>query len=712
MKKILLTLITVLTCSMFFGQGLEDIICEVYYVSDENDASDTDGGTLEEGSVTYRFYVDMAPGYELQAVYGNSNHLMRIETTTEFFNNEDRGEILGVELPENRLDENTVAVDSYVTLLGASTIHAGMPEFLDEGSIIGGASNDGGSEGIDGGLLIHDDPLANLPLTDVDGMVEATVPTVTVVGLDLSMFDDENSSMAMMSNGGAFSVLEGVQGITDENIVQILQITTTGDLEFELNIQLGAPDGVSTEQYVAANPIDDEQYFYKLNFPPPPLPGCTSDTACNFNPNASEDDGSCLEPVEGCTECNATNDDLVLIDSDDDGVCDGEEILGCSSSETACNYNPDATDEEECIEPIENCAECNEEGTGLVLIDDDDDGVCNEDEVLGCDIEDACNYDPEATENDGTCLIPVDNCWECNEDNTELIIIDSDDNGICDAEEFPGCTDPLACNYNPEALGDDGSCITPVENCTVCNETNDGLILIDSDDDGICDGEEIEGCASPTACNYNPDTTDDIIPCIEPEEDCTECDGEDLVLIDTDGDGICDGEEIAGCTSDTACNYNPEATDNDNSCLEPEEDCWECDEADLVIIDTDGDGVCDGEEVFGCTDPLANNYDPDATEDDGSCIYTSVEEYLNLVDLVVYPNPTSGNVFLEFNSKAAMKAQIEVLNIVGEMVLNQNVAIGTNQTIIEIGLEKYSTGIYFIRLSAENQVKTIKVTKS
>ena len=33
-----------------------------------------------------------------------------------------------------------------------------------------------------------------------------------------------------------------------------------------------------------------------------------------------------------------------------------------------------------------------------------------------------------------------------------------------------------------------------------------------------------------------------------------DCDG--ICLIDTDGDGVCDEFEISGCTDATACNYN------------------------------------------------------------------------------------------------------------------------------------------------------------
>ena len=47
---------------------------------------------------------------------------------------------------------------------------------------------------------------------------------------------------------------------------------------------------------------------------------------------------------------------------------------------------------------------------------------------------------------------------------------------------------------------------------------------------------------------------------------------------------------------DTAINWDPTATEDDGSC--------EYDDP-----------------VYGCTDGLANNHDPNATEDDGSCEY-------------------------------------------------------------------------------------------
>ena len=73
--------------------------------------------------------------------------------------------------------------------------------------------------------------------------------------------------------------------------------------------------------------------------------------------------------------------------------------------------------------------------------------------------------------------------------------------------------------------------------------------------------------------------------------------------------GSCNVVVFYGCTDPLANNYNSNATNDDGSC---------------------------DYTVFGCTDPSANNYDPLATNDDGSCTYTvSVEFNVDMNNEVV-----------------------------------------------------------------------------
>lgn len=77
---------------------------------------------------------------------------------------------------------------------------------------------------------------------------------------------------------------------------------------------------------------------------------------------------------------------------------------------------------------------------------------------------------------------------------------------------------------------------------------------------------------------------------------------------------------FAGCNDPMACTYDPNATLNDGSCLYPSNgfDCFgNC------VGTVDACGVCegDGTSCQGCTDAAACNFDGSATIDDSSCSY-------------------------------------------------------------------------------------------
>ena len=114
------------------------------------------------------------------------------------------------------------------------------------------------------------------------------------------------------------------------------------------------------------------------------IPGCTDNLACNYNSNATFDDASCIY-AEGIYDCNGNcNNDI-----DGDLVCD---------------------EEDSCPNDTEN--------------DADGDGVCESDEVNGCTDNLACNYDSNATEDDGSCISP--STW----------YFDTDGDGLGDSDGF------------------------------------------------------------------------------------------------------------------------------------------------------------------------------------------------------------------------------------------------------------------------------------
>jgi hypothetical protein len=225
----------------------------------------------------------------------------------------------------------------------------------------------------------------------------------------------------------------------------------------------------------------------------------------------------------------------------------------------------------------------------------------------GCTDSEASNYDPLATLEDASCI-------------------------------YLGCTDPAADNFDNGANMDDGSCY--LEGCT--NETAVNFNSSATVDDGSC---VVYGCTEPTATNYDPDATIDddscfVMGCMYPLA------GNFNPVAESD-DGSC---EFGGCTSPIYRNFSSYANFDDGSCS----DAPPCPDSNedgfigavdltdmLMFYNTDGAGCgittpipfedlidepCDMPgvqcSVEGCMYPSAVNFDPGATIENGSCLWT------------------------------------------------------------------------------------------
>jgi hypothetical protein len=76
---------------------------------------------------------------------------------------------------------------------------------------------------------------------------------------------------------------------------------------------------------------------------------------------------------------------------------------------------------------------------------------------------------------------------------------------------------------------------------------------------------------------------------------------------------------IYGCTDPTATNYNPQASVDDGSCVYL--GCTDPSALNYNPVANIDDGSCC--YISGCTNPNALNYNPSACHDDGSCCYIS-----------------------------------------------------------------------------------------
>ena len=389
----------------------------------------------------------------------------------------------------------------------------------------------------------------------------------------------------------------------------------------------------------------------------PAIPGCTDPLANNYNPDATEDDGSC------CTGNVLT---FTLSDSYGDGWSVGP-YCGTWGGIIFNGTDSVAMDELGSFGTPNSMSftRCFDEGCYTAQI------------VVGC-------YAGEASwsVSQGETLINNDafSGFGSAGDSTTFYFYAG--SGAC---VVYGCTDALACNYDPLATFDDSTCETAsCEGCTdpsACNY-NDGSDGFVSPNQELCDFSCV-GCKDETAANYCADCT------IDDPESCILCDGivYQFTINDSYGDGICctygegsytislEGEVVASggefdnTESATFCantvdacvaidliqdNYPFETTwllsnlaTGDTILESPStgpaaygsfytSDCvGGCTEVATCNYDAAADyndGSCDI-SCIGCTDETADNYNPNATIDGGSCVFCEGGEFILTVDM-------------------------------------------------------------------------------
>ena len=173
---------------------------------------------------------------------------------------------------------------------------------------------------------------------------------------------------------------------------------------------------------------------------------------------------------------------------------------------------------------------------------------------------------------------------------------------------IPGCTDPNSEAYNPWATVDDGSCSGT--NCDPDTEHQITMqITLDNwpgETSWTMNSGGIIGAVTDGTYNFNDiGKTFTYNFCIDKNV------GFEFIINDTYGDGI------AGSTSGGTVDGSVKIYDCNGDII------WELPDPDFGEVAYSGQqfGVdCEGvEEVYGCTDPAYQSYNPDATIDDGSC---------------------------------------------------------------------------------------------
>jgi hypothetical protein len=306
--------------------------------------------------------------------------------------------------------------------------------------------------------------------------------------------------------------------------------------------------------------------------------GCTDSNACNYNADATCDDGSCTYIIDECHNCA------------DECIC---------SNSCGCNTEYD------------NCDNCVTVGTGCY--DTCELGICECTNSYGC----GCNQD-------GSSIAPIDDCHDC---AGECICPDAgcgcntvnDDCGNCVSPDIAcyamycqygicGCEDYYYCGCNP-----DGSSIAPIDNCHDCS----GNCICGTDCTGTCDGLCI-GCDNfSTCCDDGTVDCDGVCNGGAVNDYCGTCNGT--------GQNDCDCNGYGYDNYGTCCYYGTIGCDGvcdsgavEDNCFSCGGSCFECACGDCCYNCGGGYDYCGTCNGTGQNDCDCNGYGYDNY---GTCCY-------------------------------------------------------------------------------------------
>lgn len=203
------------------------------------------------------------------------------------------------------------------------------------------------------------------------------------------------------------------------------------------------------------------------------VPGCNAPSANNFEPSATIDDGSCDFPcidftLSFLTDCWPQESGWNLVSAD-------TVVAQLSTGEYTEEQNEYFF--EQCL--TEGCYE-------LTVTDSFGDGLA------GTEWTDPCEIDGDyfATDSSGTVLFQM-GVANFGEEQSHLFCLPA----------VVGCTNEEACNFNPEANTDNGTCEVPG---SPCDDGDDMTINDVIGEDCMCSGEPaVSGCTDEEACNYD-----------------------------------------------------------------------------------------------------------------------------------------------------------------------------------------------------------------
>ncbi len=122
---------------------------------------------------------------------------------------------------------------------------------------------------------------------------------------------------------------------------------------------------------------------------------------------------------------------------------------------------------------------------------------------------------------------------------------------------------------------------------------------------------------------------------------------------------------------------------------------------DSLIITENGDYIVTIIDENGCF----------ATSETESIIVSSINENYSQNDIIVYPNPSSNRFNIVLPANIQGKIYYKIYNQIGELIQSGSSNIISDNNLITFDLDNASSGIYYLKIYTNNQIRFIKLLK-
>jgi alpha-glucosidase len=118
-----------------------------------------------------------------------------------------------------------------------------------------------------------------------------------------------------------------------------------------------------------------------------------------------------------------------------------------------------------------------------------------------------------------------------------------------------------------------------------------------------------------------------------------------------------------------------------------------------------------GDSAVTITGGHPRQYTSSYIYDNSVFCYTGFSEQPQETNLIVYPNPTTGITTVSIELLLNTESKIEIYNLSGSLVQSEKLIITSGDNKHKIDFSNLTSGIYLLKVSANNEYKTIKVVK-